>query len=63
MVKTYILAPNFSTAPPPNSLLKLGHVLKSLKPGNFLTPLNYKGAKAVILINDKDLIPVDIKIR
>lgn len=61
MVKTYIPTPNFSTAPPPDGPLKLGHVLKSLKPGDFLAPLNRKGAKAIVPIDTEDLMPVDVK--
>ncbi|KJZ70856.1 hypothetical protein HIM_09770 [Hirsutella minnesotensis 3608] len=30
MVKTYILAPNWSTAPPPDGPIKLGHILDNL---------------------------------
>lgn len=30
MVKTYILAPNWTTAPPPDGPIKLGHLLDDL---------------------------------
>lgn len=62
MVKTYIPTPDFSTAPPPDGPLKLGHVLKSLKPGDFLAPLNRKGGQAVVPIDAEDLMPVDVKL-
>jgi hypothetical protein len=37
MVKTYILAPNWTTAPPPQGPIKLGHLLDDLTE---FTPLN-----------------------
>jgi hypothetical protein len=37
MVKTYILAPNWTTAPPPEGPIKLGHLLDDLME---FTPLN-----------------------
>ena len=59
MVKTYIPLPNFSTAPPPGGPLHLGHVLKTLKPNDFLAPLNRKTRLAIDA--DADLLPLDTK--
>ncbi|KHN95674.1 uncharacterized protein MAM_06515 [Metarhizium album ARSEF 1941] len=58
MVKTYIPLPNWSTAPPPDGPLHLGHVLKSLKPGDFTAPMN---RKTRVDIDAEDLQPVDAK--
>lgn len=55
MVKTYILAPNWSTAPPPAGPINLGHLLDNLKE---LVPIN----RADIVSIPLDLLnPVDIK--
>lgn len=55
MVKTYILAPNWSTAPPPNGPIKLGHVLDDLTE---FVPLN---RHTVVDIPKNELNPVDRK--
>ncbi|MCJ1242253.1 hypothetical protein MMC14_010260 [Varicellaria rhodocarpa] len=55
MVKTYILAPNWVTAPPPDGPIKLGHLLDDLTE---FTPLNRVN---VVEIPKTYLNPVDIK--
>lgn len=54
MVKTYILAPNWTTAPPPKGPIKLGHVLDDLTE---LVPINRKG----VVETDELLNKVDTK--
>ncbi|KAJ6437371.1 thioredoxin [Purpureocillium lavendulum] len=43
MVKTYIPTPNFSTAPPPNGPLDLGHIIEDLSYSSIESPLNEEG--------------------
>jgi len=43
MVKTYIPAPNFSTTPPPDGPLDLGHILEDLSYSSIESPLNEEG--------------------
>lgn len=43
MAKTYIPAPNFSTAPPPDGPLDLGHILEDLSYSSIESPLNREG--------------------
>ncbi|EFY95077.1 hypothetical protein X797_010478 [Metarhizium robertsii] len=58
MAKTYIPLPNFSTAPPPQGPLDLGHIVKTLSPGDFPAPLNRKSR---VTIDADDLQPLDTK--
>lgn len=55
MVKTYILAPNWTTAPPPNGPIQLGHILDDLTE---FVPLN---RRSVPEIPEDDKNPADIK--
>ncbi|WAO84615.1 Hypothetical protein NCS54_00183500 [Fusarium falciforme] len=55
MVKTYILAPNWTTAPPPDGPIQLGHVLDDLTE---FVPLN---RRSVPEIPEDDMNPVDTK--
>jgi hypothetical protein len=55
MVKTYIPAPDFSTAPPPKGPVDLGHILKNLTE---LAPLNRRSR---IQIAADDILPPDEK--
>ncbi|KAJ4176208.1 hypothetical protein NW767_015525 [Fusarium falciforme] len=55
MVKTYILAPNWTTAPPPTGPIKLGHILDDLTE---FVPLN---RATIVEIPKSDLNPVDTK--
>jgi hypothetical protein len=55
MVKTYILAPNWTTAPPPDGPIKLGHVLDDLTE---FVPLN---REEIVDIPAKHLNKVDTK--
>ena len=55
MVKTYILAPNWSTAPPPQGPIKLGHILDDLTE---FVPLN---RHTIVDIPTNALNPVDRK--
>ena len=54
MVKTYVLAPNWTTAPPPGGPIKLGHVLDDLTE---LVPLN----RDSVVDTSKLLNPIDTK--
>lgn len=55
MVKTYILSPNWTTAPPPDGPIQLGHILDDLTE---FVPLN---RRSVPEIPDDDRNPVDTK--
>ncbi|KAM0425637.1 hypothetical protein ACHAPT_009169 [Fusarium lateritium] len=55
MVRTYILAPDWTTAPPPDGPIKLGHILDDLTE---LVPLN---RRSVVEIPDEDKNPDDTK--
>lgn len=55
MVKTYILAPNWTTAPPPNGPIKLGHILDDLTE---FVPINRVN---VVELPKTHLNPVDTK--
>ncbi|WQF77070.1 hypothetical protein CDEST_02084 [Colletotrichum destructivum] len=55
MVKTYILAPNWTTAPPPDGPIKLGHLLDDLTE---FVPVNRRG---IVDIPTELLNKVDIK--
>lgn len=55
MIKTYILAPNWTTAPPPNGPIKLGHILDDITE---FEPLN---RNAIVPIDDSYLNPIDTK--
>ncbi|KAM5342059.1 hypothetical protein ACJ41O_015090 [Fusarium nematophilum] len=55
MVRTYVLAPNWTTAPPPDGPIKLGHILDDLTE---FVPLNRRSA---LEIPEDDVNPTDTK--
>lgn len=55
MVKTYVLAPNWTTAPPPHGPIKLGHILDDL------TEFVALNRHSVLEIPEDDKNPVDTK--
>lgn len=55
MTKTYFLAPNLTTAPPPNRPIKLGHILDNIAE---FKPLS---RNTILVIDESHLNPIDTK--